>query len=203
MEDRPRWVNVTKIHERAQQSALCPRDIVIALIALTDTGRTPVCTNAADCDALVGWEFVADKLGDEKFPIFVSRSRLTRPPFRIDGDCIECCCSRRWIQPRSRWFARNIQNRLIVRGAIFCKRGQASTKNILPTICFRILSGILASRLRHRWGCMCRNMNRCVLRKLFAMIKRQPVLQAHLMQQICSRNVAVIIMRLFRKRRNA
>lgn len=151
----------------------------------------------------VGWEFAADKLGDEKFPIFVSRSRLTRPPFRIDGDCIECCCSRRWIRPRSRWFARNIQNRLVVRGAIFCKRGQASPKNILPTICFRILSGILVSRLRHRWGCMCRNMNRCVLRKLFAMIKRQPVLQAHLMQQICSRNVAMIIMRLFRKRRNA
>jgi len=74
MEDRPRDRSMYENPRTRAAVALCPWDIVIALIALTDTGSIG-CTNAVGR----GWEFAADKFSDGKFPIFVSRSKLTGP----------------------------------------------------------------------------------------------------------------------------
>lgn len=78
-----------------------------------------------------GWEFAADKHGDGKFPIFVSRSRLTGPisnwwrPYRVP-------LQRRWIRPRSRWLARNISRAVCSpRRYFFRERGQARALKIL------------------------------------------------------------------------
>lgn len=65
------------MYENPRTVALCPRAHRNRINCI-DRHRVHRCTNAADCDA--GWEFAADKFGDGKFPIFVSRSGLTGPP---------------------------------------------------------------------------------------------------------------------------
>lgn len=108
----------TKIHVYARSSRIMfpgHRNRINCI----DRQRVHRCTNAADCDATGrGWEFAADKFGDGKFPIFVSRSRLTGPYSElmatVSSATAAAVAAAAEMNPaaRSRWLARNIQNRL-------------------------------------------------------------------------------------------
>lgn len=133
MEDRPRDGSMYENPRTRAAVALCPRDIVIALIALTDTESTGA-QNAADCDAAGrGWEFAADKFGDGKFPIFVSRSRRDRPHSELMATVSSAAAAE--MNPAAEQMARaKYPKPFVVRSVIFCECGQVNSQNMLPKI---------------------------------------------------------------------
>lgn len=99
---------------------------------IAPTPGAPVRKRSRDCDATGRgcWEFAADKFGDGKFPIFVSRSELDRPHFELMATVSSAAAAE--MNPAAEQMVRaKYPKPFVARGVIFCECGQAS-----PKICF-------------------------------------------------------------------
>lgn len=183
MEDRPRWVNVRKSTNTRSSRIMSPghRNRINCI----DRHREHRCTNAADCDAAGrGWKFAADKFGDGKFPIFVSRSRRDRPHSELMATVSSAAAAE--MNPAAEQMVRTKYPKpFVVRSVIFCECGQANPQNVLPKI---YLTQNIVSRSR----LLKMHVQKCEQMCLGKIIHANRTL---LVRQICSRKYRLI--RLF------
>jgi len=126
MEDRPRDGSMYENPQTRTAVALCPRDIVIALIALTDTEITGAQTQRPGIRRGQVWR---REISDICFALEVDR-----PPFRIDGDRVSSAAAAEMNLAAEQMARAKYPKSFVVHGVIFCERGQASLKNILSKI---------------------------------------------------------------------
>lgn len=100
---RPEMGQCTKIHERARSGRIMSPGHRNRINCIDRHPRAPVHKRSR---LRRGWEFAADKLDDGKFPIFVSRSRLTGPHFELMATVSSAAAAEQMAR------AKYIQNRL-------------------------------------------------------------------------------------------